>query len=116
MSGVLRIDIQESAATLKTLLDQQSSAVQRSKIQVLWWIKTGQANQVNQLAQLSGYHRTTVSTWLSKYRQGGLPRLLAITPKPGRPRAISSEVLRQLQQELQAPAGGFTSYGKSRPG
>ena len=45
-------------------------------MQVLWWLKTGQAQQVNQLTHLSGYHRTTVSKWLSKYRQAGLDALL----------------------------------------
>ncbi|PSP01388.1 MAG: hypothetical protein BRC51_13425 [Cyanobacteria bacterium SW_12_48_29] len=43
---------------------------------MLWWLKTGQAQQVNQLTHLSGYHRTTVSKWLSKYRQAGLDALL----------------------------------------
>ncbi|MBW4654593.1 MAG: helix-turn-helix domain-containing protein [Kaiparowitsia implicata GSE-PSE-MK54-09C] len=37
-------------------------------MQVLWWLKTGQATSVEQLAEISGYHRTTVSRWLSQYR------------------------------------------------
>ncbi|MBE9190993.1 helix-turn-helix domain-containing protein [Gloeocapsopsis crepidinum LEGE 06123] len=109
MTGVLKLDIQESAEELKALLSQQSSAVERSKVQILWWLKQEQVRQVNELAQLSGYHRITISRWLSRYRQGGLEALLACKPKPGRPRAIDGEVREQLAQELEDPEG-FASY------
>ncbi|PSO63347.1 MAG: hypothetical protein BRC38_02330 [Cyanobacteria bacterium QH_6_48_35] len=74
-------------------------------MQVLWWLKTRQATQVNQLADLNGYHRTTISTWLSQYRQGGLDALLEVRPKPGRPAAITGKIRQHLQQELQDPEG-----------
>ncbi|MBD1916454.1 helix-turn-helix domain-containing protein [Phormidium sp. FACHB-322] len=83
MAGVLRIAIEESAETLKTLLDKQHAAVSRSKVQVLWWLKTGVVTSVNHLAQLSGYHRTTVSRWLSEYRQGGLGGLASGVSEAG---------------------------------
>ncbi|PSO63484.1 MAG: hypothetical protein BRC36_08105 [Cyanobacteria bacterium QH_2_48_84] len=54
---------------------------------------------------LSGYHRTTVSKWLSKYRQAGLDALLVVHPKPGRPTAITGKIRQQLVQELQDPEG-----------
>lgn len=109
MTGVLKLDIQESAEDLKALLSEQSGAVERSKVQILWWLKQEQVSQVNELAQLSGYHRITISRWLSRYRQGGLEALLARKPKPGRPRAIDGEVREQLAQELE-DAEGFSSY------
>lgn len=109
MAGVLRIAIEESAETLKTLLDKQHDAVSRSKVQVLWWLKTGAVTRVNHLADLSGYHRTTVSRWLSEYRQGGLEVLLAVHPKPGRTPKIRGEIRARLERELQDPEG-FGSY------
>lgn len=109
MSGVLKINIQESTEELKLLLNQQSSAVERSKLQILWWLKQEQVSQVNELAQLSGYHRITISRWLSRYRQGGLEALLERKPRTGRPRAIDGEVRQQLIQELEDPEG-FASY------
>ncbi|MBD2110062.1 helix-turn-helix domain-containing protein [Nodosilinea sp. FACHB-13] len=109
MAGVLRIGVEESVETLKTLLDEQRDAVSRSKVQVLWWIKTGQLSSVNALAQMSGYHRTTVSRWLSAYRQGGLEVLLAVQPKPGRPPKIRGAIRQRLERELQDPEG-FGSY------
>jgi DNA-binding transcriptional ArsR family regulator len=75
MSGLLKIEIQESAAELKALMERQQKASQRRKVQVLWWLKTGQSQTVNQLAEMGGQHRTTVSRWLSRYRQGGLEAL-----------------------------------------
>lgn len=109
MAGMLRITIEESAETLKTLLDKQHDAISRSKVQVLWWLKTGAVTSVNHLAHLSGYHRTTVSRWLSEYRQGGLEVLLAVHPKPGRTPKIRGEIRARLERELQDPEG-FGSY------
>lgn len=109
MAGILKIEIPESEDDLKNVLQQQQDATQRSKVQVLWWLKTGQANQVNQLAELSGYHRTTVSRWLSQYRQGGLDLLLEVHPKPGRPPAIAGTVRQKLEQALENPES-FSTY------
>ncbi|WP_156435600.1 hypothetical protein [Leptolyngbya sp. O-77] len=47
MSGVLKIDIAETAEELKAVLEQQQRSSQRRKVQVLWWLKTGQANLSN---------------------------------------------------------------------
>ena len=55
MSGVLHLEVTESADTLEQLLKHQRDAIKRSKVQVLWWLKTGQATQVNELAERSGY-------------------------------------------------------------
>ncbi|MGF1461037.1 MAG: helix-turn-helix domain-containing protein [Leptolyngbyaceae cyanobacterium] len=109
MSGVLHLEVQESAATLKALMDEQSDVRVRSKVQILWWLKTGQASQVSQLARLSGYHRGSISRWLSQYRQGGVAALRQRGPRSGRPRAIAGEVRQALAQELQDPEG-FQSY------
>ena len=111
MAGVLKIEIHESLQELKEQLTKQSRATERSKVQILWWLKSGQATQANELASLSGYHRTTVSGWLSQYRQGGLAQLLSRGHSPGRPRAIAGELREQLAQELETPEG-FASYGE----
>lgn len=109
MSGVLKLEIAETGATLKQLMHQNCHPQQKAKLQALWWLRSGQANSVNQLAQFSGRHRTTISDWLSRYRTGGLNALLAVHTSPGRPRAIGAEVTQQLQRELEDPQG-FESY------
>ncbi|MBW4655765.1 MAG: helix-turn-helix domain-containing protein [Kaiparowitsia implicata GSE-PSE-MK54-09C] len=111
MSGVLKIDISETTEELKAVLAQQQRASQRSKVQVLWWLKTRQAAGIDPLAERSGYHRTTVSRWLSNYRRSGLDSLVQVAPRCGRPRAITGDVLAALERELQEPEG-FRSYGE----
>ena len=103
--------IAESVEELKARMDQQTKAVQRSKLQVLWWLNTGEATTVKQVVQWSGYHRSSVSRWLKQYREGGLDALLAQKPRPGRPRAITGPVLEHLKRELEDPEG-FESYGE----
>lgn len=109
MAGVLKLEVAESAETLKQMIHQVAHVQQKDKLQVLWWYKSGQASSVNGLAELSGRHRVTVSKWLSCYRISGLEALLDVRTSPGRPTVIGAQVREQLQQELQDPQG-FNSY------
>ena len=52
MSGVLKIDIVESEETLFKLLSQQKTAKTQQRVQVLYWLKTKQANSVGHLAAM----------------------------------------------------------------
>ena len=83
----------------------------QERVQVLYWLKTNQANSVGHLAALVGRHPTTVSRWLSKYRRGGLKALLTIESSPGRPATIPPEAIAKLKEELSDPEG-FSSYGE----
>ena len=109
MSGVLKIEILESVETLQELLTQQKKAKMQQRVQVLYWLKTKQAESVEHLATLVGRHRTTVSRWLSEYRVGGLVQLLNIQTSPGRTRKIPPSVEAKLREELKDPQG-FSSY------
>ncbi|MGK7938186.1 MAG: transposase [Xenococcaceae cyanobacterium] len=111
MSGVLKIEIVESEATLKKLLTQQKSAKMVERVQVLYWLKTNQADSVGHLAAMLGRHRTTVSRWLSKYRRGGLKALLTISSSPGITATIPPFAIALLKHELADPEG-FSSYGE----
>ncbi|MDJ0715788.1 MAG: helix-turn-helix domain-containing protein [Prochloraceae cyanobacterium] len=109
MSGVLKINITESEETLKKLLIDQKIGKKKERIQILYLIKTHQAETVGHLAAVTGRHRVTISRWLSQYREGGLDRLLEIGKSPGRTPLISEEVKEKLNQELSDPEG-FDSY------
>ena len=109
MSGVLKIEIEESLSTIKELLSKQKTGKSKERIQVLYWLKSGQAKTVEELAVLSGHHRTTISRWLSNYRNGGLPELLNIKKSPGRKRIIPPEIESHLVEELK-DSEGFSSY------
>lgn len=112
MSGAVKIEISESAATLKKLLTNASTPQEKERIQTIYWLKTKTVKTVKQIAIMLGRNRVTVQKWLSKYRQGGLDVLLE--PKSnlgGRPTSIRPDVVAKLKEELQNPAG-FQSYGE----
>ena len=95
MSGKLKIEIKESKKQLVQLLRQEKESLARERIQILYWLKTGQAETVNNLATLVGRHRTTVSRWLRDYRSNGMDSLTGLKQKlsPNIPQAsfISSK-------------------------
>lgn len=109
MSGVLKIEIEEPLEKIKELLTKQKTSKSKERILVLYWLKSGQARTVEELAVLSGHHRTTISRWLSQYRSGGIIKLLNIKKSTGRQRLIPPEIETHLVEELKDPEG-FESY------
>lgn len=109
MVGVIKIEIAESAQELKRQLNLSQNSEVKERIQVLYWLKTNQLKSTGAIASLIGKHRTTVSRWLTKYRQGGLKGLLEIKKSPGRIPKITPSIEQKLIQELQDPEG-FSSY------
>lgn len=110
MAGRLVLEIGESAEYLEKSLKQAKSASQKERLQMLWWLKTEQLTQHQQLSERLGRSPATITRWLSKYRNGGLPELLAVKTAPGAPAKIQGEALEKLQQRLSSPEG-FRSYG-----
>lgn len=109
MSGVIKIDITESLAELKELLSAQKSGKTKERLQVLYWLKSGLSQSVDELATRVGHHRTTVSRWLSLYRTGGINKLLNIKKSTGRKPMLDQEIEKCLVEELKEPEG-FTGY------
>jgi transposase len=110
MSRPFKIEITESEAELKKQLQHVREAIAKEKLQMLWWLKSGQVTQQQEIGNRLGRDTSTVTRWLQKYRRGGLVELLEINKAPGNERKINGEVLADLQQQLQKPAG-FPSYG-----
>lgn len=109
MSGVVKIEISESLAELKKLLSAQKTGQTKERLQVLYWLKSGLSQSVDELGARVGRHRTTVSRWLSLYRTGGITKLLNIKKSTGRRRKLDSEIEKCLVEELKDPEG-FISY------
>ncbi|MEM1279881.1 MAG: helix-turn-helix domain-containing protein [Cyanobacteria bacterium P01_H01_bin.152] len=72
MSGFYHLKITESEAELKTLLGTQKNAYSKERIQLLYLLKSEQAQTIQQAAVLLGRHRVTVQKWARRYREGGL--------------------------------------------
>ena len=78
---------------------------------MLWWLKSEQVRQHQELSHRLGRNPSTITRWLGKYRQGGLSALLEVLTSPGRPCEFDGEMLERLQNRLEQPEG-FTSYGQ----
>jgi len=113
MPGRVKLNINESAETLKTLLKQQKTATGKERVQALYLLKTKQVETVQHLALVLGRNRVTVQRWLSRDRSGGLNQLLEVGKSTGRTRLIPAEVVERLKQELLEPEG-FSSYEEVR--
>jgi transposase len=110
MSRPFKIEITESETDLKKQLQHVREAIHKEKLQMLWWLKSGQVTQQQAIGERLGRDTSTVTRWLQKYRCGGLVELLQSRKAPGNERKIKGAVLADLQQQLQNPEG-FRSYG-----
>ena len=111
MSRPFQIEIAESEEELKKRLKTTSSGIQKEKLQMLWWLVSGQVKQQQEIGQRLGRDTSTVTRWLQKYRASGLSGLLEIKKAPGAERKINDEALAALKHELET-GQGFESYGE----
>ncbi|MFM7425631.1 MAG: transposase [Elainella sp.] len=109
MAGVSRVVIQEAVEDLKALMLQQTQVGDKERIQLLYLLKSGQAESVTQAAALLGRGRVTLQRWLAKYREGGIDGLLERQPHTGRVCQIPEAAQAELKQRLAEPQG-FESY------
>jgi len=84
MTGVVKIDITESAEDLKTLLREQKTAMGKERVQALYLLKTTQVETVQHLAVVLGRNRVTLQRWLSQYRTGGDGEVISSLPATGK--------------------------------
>jgi transposase len=111
MGRCLKVNIEETSHELKLILSRSKLARNSKRIQMLYWLKVGQASTRKQLAQLLGHNESTITRWLNLYRKGGVEELLELKKAPGKPAKITGKVLKDLKKELQKPTG-FRSYGE----
>lgn len=109
MSGVYHLEITESEAALKALLRNQKTASAKERIQLLYLLKSEQAQTIQQAASLLGRHRVTLQKWAQRYRQGGLNMLLSRKPHPGSKSTLPNWAETALRKRLEQP-DGFESY------
>lgn len=110
MSRPFTLEISESAELLKKHLHHARTASQKEKLLLLWWLKCGQVEQQQELAERLGRDTSTITRWLQKYRRGGIGALLEEKKSPGKAWEIDGEMLSQLESKLAQPEG-FGSYG-----
>lgn len=112
MAGVTSIQVQESLDTLAERLRQAETATAKERLQVLYWLKQDNAPSISTIAQAIGKHRSTVQSWLSQYRQGGIELMLSVGKSPGGVRVIPQWAEDALAKRLAQEHEGFRSYGE----
>ncbi|NJM24121.1 MAG: helix-turn-helix domain-containing protein, partial [Richelia sp. SM1_7_0] len=110
MSRPFKIEIAESEEELKKRLQTVNLGKQKEKLQMLWWIKSGQVKEQQEVGKRLAKDTSTVTRWLQKYRSGGLDELLEIKKAPGAKRKIDDAAIAALESELKT-GEGFSSYG-----
>ena len=83
MSRSLKITIEESAEFLEKQLKNTRTANQKERIQVLWWLKTGQVQEHQELAHRLGRDKSTITGVVTKVATCGLSELLLVKKAPG---------------------------------
>jgi transposase len=110
MSRPFKIEIAESEEELKKRLQTARLGNHKEKLQMLWWLKSGQVKEQQEIGKRLGRDTSTVTRWLHKYRLGGLSGLLSIKKAAGAKRKITLDAIAALKRELETEKG-FSSYG-----
>lgn len=111
MVGVSRIVIQESVDELKVLMHQQVKSGDKERVQLLYLLKSEQAESVTHAAELLGRGRVTAQRWLLRYEEDGIPGLLYRLPRTGQKCRIPETAQAELIEKLSTPTG-FGGYGE----
>lgn len=78
MNGKIEIEILESLASLKTMLQSERNAFRASRLIALCLYKSGEYCTTSDIAKAVGYSRTAVEDWFNQYRINGLEGYLQI--------------------------------------
>ena len=111
MSRPFQIEISETQEELELALKHATSGTSKERLQMLYWLKSGQVTSRRSLAERLGRDQATITRWLRKYKDGGRSSLLEVKHAPGSVPIVRGEALEQLKQRLEAPQG-FHSYGQ----
>ncbi|MBC7475525.1 MAG: helix-turn-helix domain-containing protein [Candidatus Sericytochromatia bacterium] len=84
----------------------------KDKLNTLLLIKSNKVTEINEIVGLLNRHRNTISSWLNKYRNGGLEKLLFVKKREiFEPALINGNNLEKLKSRLSNPED-FSSYGE----
>ena len=92
------------------MLGKQKTASDKERVQVLYLLRSKQAETVQTAAKLVGRNRVAVQEWLKEYREGGISGLLSACALVGRKPKIPNWAQKALHKQLQQEQG-FNSYG-----
>ncbi|MEH2371890.1 helix-turn-helix domain-containing protein [Nostoc sp.] len=106
-----QVEIKESQEELEKAVKHATTASSKERLQMLFWLKSGQLQSRQALAERLGRDQATITRWVRKYKDGGRDRLLEVKHAPGKVPIVSGETLERLKQRLEEPQG-FNSSGQ----
>ncbi|MHC5827938.1 MAG: helix-turn-helix domain-containing protein, partial [Nostoc sp.] len=80
----LQVEIKQSREELEKAVKYAAEASSKERLQMLYWLKTGQATSRRSLAERLGRDEATITRWLKKYKDGGYRGLLEVKQAPGK--------------------------------
>lgn len=105
----LKVEIKESQEELEKAVKHATQGNSKERLQMLYWLKSGQVRSRQALAQGLGRDEATITRWIRKYKDGGYKGLLEVKHAPGKEPIVSGFMLERLKQRLLEPQG-FHSY------
>lgn len=109
---ILKVWVEESEDNLRSLMRHEKDSNIKDKLNTLLLIKSNKVTEINEIVGLLNRHRNTISSWLNKYRNGGLEKLLFVKQREiFEPALINGNNLEKLKSRLLNPKG-FSSYGE----
>ena len=105
----LQVEIKESQEELEKAVKYAAVASSKERLQMLYWLKTGQVTSRRALAERLGRDLATITRWLKKYKEFGYKGLLEVKQAAGKEPIVRGEHLERLKLILSEPQG-FDSY------
>jgi transposase len=102
--------IKESADELQARMKYEQDARRRSRIHLLYLIRSGQVSTRRQAANHLAKHRNSIKNWLDAYQHGGLEELLCIgkTGPASEQKTLPPPVFEALRERVNGE--GFSGY------
>ena len=100
MGRKLLVEIKESLEELEKAVKYAARSSSKERLQMLYWLKTGQVTSRRALAQLLGRDQATITRWLKKYKDGGYKGLLEVKQAPGKEAIVNRENARTFKHKI----------------
>lgn len=107
----LQVEIKESLEELEKAVKYAKTASSKERLQMLYWLKSGQLTSRLAIANRLGRDEATITRWIRRYKDEGRSGLLRIKHAPGKEPIVSGENLECLKKRLEKPKG-FQSYSQ----
>jgi len=116
MSRPFQIEISESQEELEKALKHVTEASSKERLQMLYWLKSGQVSSRRSLAERLGRDEATITRWVRKYKDEGRRGLLEVKHAPGKVPSISGSDLERKKQSGCTSHLGFKAMVKFKNG